>query len=97
MFRIVDGAKVYNEVGGRAVPVNVSAIRNEFTGAVASWTVEEAGEAVDVPATGDVATIEEVIARFGCASAPYRFPTAQGGEGKQAARKAARARKAQAE
>ncbi len=77
MFRIVDGDKVYNEVDGKGVPVNVYAKRNEYTGAVISYTVEPAGDAVEMPVTSDIATINEVVARFGCAEGGYRFPGGQ--------------------
>lgn len=80
MFYIVDKTKIYNEVDGRAVPVNVSATRNEFTGVVTSYSVEAAGEAVEIPETQDVATINEVIARFGCAFTPYKFPAGKAAE-----------------
>lgn len=73
MFRIVNGSEIYNEVDGKGVPVNVSATRNEFTGAIVSYEVEPAGEPVKLPVTPDVATIDEVLARFGCAEKAYRF------------------------
>lgn len=73
MFRIVNGDEIYNEVNGKGVPVNISATRNEFTGAVVSYKVEPAGEPVELPVTTDVATIDEVLARFGCAEKGYRF------------------------
>ena len=79
MFRIIDNEKVYNEVGGLGVPVNVTARRNEYTGEVISYTVEPAGEGVMLPAGGDVATANEVIARFACAEGGYRFPGGEGG------------------
>ena len=73
MFRIVNGSEIYNEVDGKGVPVNVSATRNEFTGAIVSYEVEPAGEPVKLPVSPDVATIDEVLARFGCAEKAYRF------------------------
>jgi hypothetical protein len=76
MFYIVDQDKVYNAVDGKAVPVNVSAERNQFTGALSSYTIEEAGAPINVPRTNDIATIDEVIARFGCADKAYKFPGA---------------------
>lgn len=74
MFRIVNENEIYNEVDGKGVPVDVSAKRNDFTGEVISYTVTPAGEPVELPATGDIATINEIVARFACADGGYRFP-----------------------
>lgn len=77
MLYIVDRDKVYNAVDGKAVPVNVSAERNKLTGELMSYCIEPAGEPVEIPVTNDIATIGEVIARFGCAENPYKFPAAK--------------------
>lgn len=77
MFRIVNGNEIYNEVDGKGVPVNVSAKRNDFTGEVISYSVTAAGEPVELPATSDIATINEVVARFACAEGGYKFPSAR--------------------
>lgn len=80
MFRIVNENEIYNEVDGKGVPVDVSAKRNDFTGEVISYTVTPAGEPVELPATGDIATINEIVARFACADGGYRFPNGKTAE-----------------
>lgn len=77
MLYIVDQDKVYNAVDGMAVPVNVSAERNKFTGELMSYTIEPVGEPVELECVTDIATVEEVIARFGCAEKAYTFPKAK--------------------
>lgn len=74
MFYIVNCAKVYRAEEEKAVPVNVSAAVNQLTGALLSYTVEDAGDPVDTPDDFEVATIDEVIARFSCSVEPYKFP-----------------------
>lgn len=88
MLYIVDKVKVYDAVDGKAVPVNVSAERNPFTGRVVSYSIEAAGEPVEIDVPDEIATIDEVIARFGCAEKAYKFPAE-----KKAARSASRAPK----